>query len=104
MSGATTAAYVAAAAVAASAGVNAYTAKREGDRQEHAARQQLEQQERMFQEEDQARNKANRKQANIEGILGDSTIEGLGDTALTGSIGAPIDPNKLGKGSSLLGG
>lgn len=100
---AATAAIIAAVASAAGSAANAYSTKRSGDRQEAAAREQLAASERMQREEDQARNKANQKQADIMGMLENNTIEGLGNTTLTGSAGAPIDPNKLGKGNSLLG-
>lgn len=92
-----------AAAVVASAAVTAYQNKREGDRQERAAQQQLAQQERLSREEDQARRKANQQEADIGGLLSGQSVEGLGNTTLTGGAGAPIDPNKLGRGNSLLG-
>jgi hypothetical protein len=97
------AAIVAAAAAAAGSAANAYSTKRSGDRQERAAREQLANAERLNREEDQARNKANRKQADIMGTLESNKVEGLGNTSLTGAMGAPVDPNSLGKGSSLLG-
>jgi hypothetical protein len=98
-----TAAYVVAASVAASAGANAYQTHKSGKRQEAAAQRQMEQAERLSREEDQAQNKANRKEADISGILENNKVEGLGNTTLTGSMGAAIDPNKLGKGNNLLG-
>jgi len=98
-----TAAYVVAASVAASAGASAYSSHQSGKRQERAAREQMEQAERLSREEDQARNKVNRKEADISGILENNKIEGLGNTTLTGGMGAAIDPNKLGKGNNLLG-
>ena len=98
-----TAAYVVAASVAASAGASAYTSHQSGKRQEAAAQRQMEQAERLSREEDQARNKANRKEADLGAALESNKIEGLGNTTLTGSMGAAIDPNKLGKGNNLLG-
>lgn len=98
-----TAAVISAVAAAGAAGASAYESHRSGKRQEAAAKRQMEQAERLNREEDQARNKANRKEADIGSILENNKIEGLGGTTLTGSIGAAIDPNKLGKGNNLLG-
>lgn len=106
MSGITTAtavAYGVAAAGAAAAAYSGYEQHKSGKRQEAAAKEQLAQAERLNREEDQARNKANRKEADIGSILENNKIEGLGGTTLTGSMGAAIDPNKLGKGNNLLG-
>lgn len=106
MSGVTTAtavAYGVAAASAAAAGFQAYESRQSGKRQERAAKEQMAQAERLNREEDQARNKANRKEADIGAALENNKIEGLGNTTLTGSMGAAIDPNKLGKGNNLLG-
>ena len=101
MSGYTAAVAAVSAAVAASAG--AYESYKSGKRQERAAERQLAQAERLNREEDQARNKANQKEADIGDLLASNTVEGLGSTTLTGSTGAAIDPNKLGKGNNLLG-
>ena len=88
-----TAAYVVAASVAASAGASAYSSHQSGKRPERAAREQMEQAERLSREEDQARNKVNRKEADISGILENNKIEGLGNTTLTGGMGALVcDP------------
>ena len=92
-----------AAAVVASTAVSAYMSHQSDKRQERAAKRQLEQTERLNREEEQARNKANRKEADIGAALENNKIEGLGGTTLTGSMGAAIDPNKLGKGNNLLG-
>lgn len=92
-----------AAAVVASTAVSAYMSHQSDKRQERAAERQLEQAERLNREEEQARNKANRKEADIGAALENNKIEGLGGTTLTGSMGAAIDPNKLGKGNNLLG-
>lgn len=105
MSGVTAMQVIAAGAIAA-AGASAYGAYEQhqsGKRQERAAKEQLAQAERLNREEEQARNKANRKEADIGSILENNKIEGLGGTTLTGSTGAAIDPNKLGKGNNLLG-
>lgn len=86
-------------------GMSAYEQKRAGDRQTSAAKEQLAQQQVLAQEEDQARNKANRKQVDLDGLLADSTIDnGLGSTLLTKGNAAPLNPGALGTGSSLLGG
>lgn len=90
---------------AVTSGFNAYEQKRAGDRQASAAKEQLAQQQALAQEEDQARNKANRKQADLDGLLADNTIDnGLGSTLLTNGNAAPLNPGALGTGSSLLGG
>ena len=94
---------VAAIAAAVAGGASAYSSHQAGKRQERAAKEQLEQAERLNREEDQARNKANRKEADIGAALENNKVEGLGGTTLTGSMGAAIDPNKLGKGNNLLG-
>lgn len=101
MSGYTAAVAAVSAAVAATAG--AYESYKSGKRQERTAKEQMKRAELMDREEDQARNKANQKEADIGGLLGSNTVEGLGSTTLTGSTGAAIDPNKLGKGNNLLG-
>ena len=98
-----TAAVISAITAAGAAGASAYEANRSGKRQERAAKEQMAQAERLNREEDQARNKANQKEADIGSILENNKIEGLGNTTLTGSMGAAIDPNKLGKGNNLLG-
>ena len=98
-----TAAVISAITAAGAAGASAYESHKSGKRQEAAAQRQMEQAERLNREEDQARNKANRKEADIGAALENNKVEGLGNTTLTGSAGAAIDPNKLGKGNNLLG-
>ena len=98
-----TAAVISAITAAGAAGANAYEQRKSGKRQEAAAERQMAQAERLNREEEQARNKANRKEADIGAALENNKIEGLGNTTLTGSMGAAIDPNKLGKGNNLLG-
>ena len=82
---------------------DSYQEKRANDRAENLAKDQLEAEKRAQQNEDQARNKANQKQADLAALLEGNTTGGLGTTSLSGAQGAPVDPNRLGKGNTLLG-
>ena len=82
---------------------DSYQEKRANDRAENLAKDQLEAEKRAQQNEDQARNKANQKQADLAALLEGNTTGGLGNTSLSGAQGAPVDPNRLGKGNTLLG-
>ena len=82
---------------------DSYQEKRAHDRAENLAKDQLEAEKRAQQNEDQARNKANQKQADLAALLEGNTTSGLGNTSLSGAQGAPVDPNRLGKGNTLLG-
>lgn len=85
-------------------GVNAYQAKRAGDKQASSAKKQLEQAKETAAQEDQARNKANQKTVDVESLLQDNAFEGLGSTTLTGNLGDPINPSSvIGGGNKLLG-
>lgn len=105
--GVETAVIIASAAAAASAAGSAYSGyqqKRSGDRQASAAKRQLEEAKKTAQQEEQARNKANQKQADTEGLLEANTDDGIGSTTLTGTRGDPFNPNSIiGGGSKLLG-
>lgn len=93
-----------AAAAAAGSAYSGYQQKRSGDRQASAAKKQLEEAKKTAQQEEQARNKANQKQVDTEGLLETNTNDGLGSTTLTGSSGDPFNPNSIiGGGSKLLG-
>jgi Na+/glutamate symporter len=72
--------------------------------QKELAEKQLELQRQTAQQEEQTRNKANQRKPDIDSLLQANTSSGMGSTSLTGTAGAPIDPTKLGKGNSLLGG
>ena len=83
--------------------LDGYEQKRQQDREERLAREQAEAAKRAQQNEEQARKKAEQNGPDISGILDANTNEGLGSTSLTGAQGAAVDPNRLGKGNSLLG-
>jgi hypothetical protein len=83
---------------------NAYQQKRANDRQLEVAKQQAEIARRSALEEEQARNKANQKEVDVEGLLSDNTTAvDLGETNLTGPQGAR-KRNVLNKNAALLGG
>jgi hypothetical protein len=83
--------------------LDGYEQKRQQDREERLAREQAEAAKRAQQNEEQARKKAEQNGPDISGILDANTNAGLGSTSLTGAQGAAVDPNRLGKGNSLLG-
>lgn len=82
---------------------NSHERKREGDRAANLAKQQYEAEKNAQQQEDQARNKMNQKQADLGALLDSNSVGGLGNTALSGATGVVADPNRLGKGNTLLG-
>lgn len=82
---------------------DSYERKREGDRAADLAKQQYEAEKNAQQQEDQARNKQNQKQADLSALLDSNSVGGLGTTSLSGATGAAADPNRLGKGNTLLG-
>jgi hypothetical protein len=102
MSGAVTA--VAVGAAVAAAGYSAYESKKAGKQQAAAAERQAKQAETAALKAEQDQNRANRREANVMGLLTDNTNGGLGSTSLTGAAGAPVDNSLLGGGNSLLGG
>lgn len=81
-----------------------YVQKRANDRQYKLAQQQYEMAKKQAQEEEQARNKANQKEVDIEGLLNDNTAVNLGETNLTGARGLKRNLNPLNKKITLLGG
>lgn len=82
---------------------DSYEQKRQQDREERLAREQAEAARRAQQDEEQARKKAEKNGPDLSGILEANTQKGLGSTSLTGAQGAAVDPNRLGKGNTLLG-
>ncbi len=92
MSGGATAAWAAVAAVAVGTAASIYNEDRARKRQHQAA------------DKSEAQNRANARNADIEGLLeaGDNSgALGGGTTNLTGAGGAAVDKNLLGKGSKL---
>lgn len=103
MSGGTAAAWAAAAAVAAATATSAYNSHKERQTQRKAAEKQEAAAKKQLAAEDEAQNRANRKQADIEGLLSAEDNSGAmgSGTNLTGAGGATIDQNLLGKGGTL---
>ncbi len=103
MSCAATAAYAAVAAVAAATATSAYNSHKERQVQKKAAEKQEAAAKKQLAAEDEAQNRANRKQADIEGLLSAEDNSGAmgSGTNLTGAGGAAIDQNLLGKGGTL---
>ena len=83
--------------------VNAYQQNKANKQQKRAAAEQKRQSDLALAQQEQEFNRANRQQANIEGLLDANTSTGAG-TSLTGMGGSKVDPLKLGGGSGLLGG
>lgn len=73
--------------------------------QERSARKQEEAAKKQLAAEDEAQNRANARQADIEGLLSASDPTGAmgGSTTLTGASGAPVSSGLLGKGGTLGG-
>ena len=76
--------------------------KRQNDRQYKLAKQQFALAQQTAQEEEQARNKANQKQVDIEGLLEQNTSTDTG-TILSGNSADRVK-NPLNKKNDLLGG
>lgn len=98
------AAWAAVAAVAAGTAASVYNEDRARKRQHQAADKQEKAAKRQLAAESEAQNRANARNADIEGLLeaGDhSGALGGGTTNLTGAGGASVDKNLLGKGSKL---
>lgn len=106
MSGATTAAYVVAATMAASTAYSAYAGNKADQNQRSAQRQSLRTAEDQTNAAEQANNKANQKRPDVAGALSSALMSGkagASGTMLTGPGG--VDPNALQLGkSTLLGG
>ena len=104
MTGAVAAAWTAVAAMAAGTAASIYNEDRARKRQHQAADKQEAAAKRQLAAESEAQNRANARNADIEGLLeaGDNSgALGGGTTNLTGAGGAAVDNNLLGKGSKL---
>ena len=77
---------------------------RAGKKQNQIAKEQMNLAKQTAQNEEQARQKAENRQPQIEDLLDRNTDGGLGSTVLTGAQGARPDQQQLGGGSNLLGG
>lgn len=102
--GAVAAAWAAVAAMAVGTAASVYNEDRSRKRQHQAADQQEKAAKRQLAAESEAQNRANARNADIEGLLdaGDNSgALGGGTTNLTGAGGAAVDKNLLGKGSKL---
>lgn len=98
------AAWTAVAAMAAGTAASIYNEDRSRKRQHQAADKQEKAAKRQLAAESEAQNRANARNADIEGLLdaGDNSgALGGGTTNLTGAGGASVDKNLLGKGSKL---
>ena len=80
-----------------------YEDKRSADRQEALAKEQAEALKRQQQDEEQARRKQQQNSPDASQLLQANTAAGLGSTSLTGASGVGVNPNRLGRGSTLLG-
>lgn len=104
MTGAVAAAWAGVAAVAVGTAASIYNEDRARKRQHQAADKQEAAAKKQLAAESEAQNKANARNADIEGLLeaGDNSgALGGGTTNLTGAGGAAVDKNLLGKGSKL---
>lgn len=81
-----------------------YVQKKANDRQYKLAQQQFEMAKKQAQEEEQARNKADQKEVDVEGLLSDYSNANLSETQLTGARGLERKNNPLNKKNLLLGG
>lgn len=97
------AAWAAVAAIAASTASSAYSSAKERQVQRENARKQEAAAKKQLAAEDEAQNRANRKQADIEGLLDAGDTSGaMGNSAnLTGAGGASVNKDLLGKGGTL---
>lgn len=104
MTGAVAAAWAGVAAVAVGTAASIYNEDRARKRQHQAADKQEAAAKRQLAAESEAQNRANARNADIEGLLeaGDNSgALGGATTNLTGAGGAAVDNNLLGKGSKL---
>lgn len=76
--------------------------KKQADRQYKLAQQQFDMQRQQYEKEEQERNKMRQKEVDLDGLVAQSTEEGLGKTNLTGPRGARVI-TPLNKKNSLLG-
>lgn len=103
MTGVAAAAWTMAGVAAVSAGVSIYNEDRARKRQHQAADKQEAAAKRQLAAESEAQNRANGRNADIEGLLEAADNSGAlgGGTNLTGAGGAAVDKDLLGKGSKL---
>ena len=104
MTGAVAAAWAGVAAVAVGTAASIYNEDRARKRQHQAADKQEAAAKKQLAAESEAQNRANARNADIEGLLeaGDNSgALGGNTTNLTGAGGASVDKNLLGKGSKL---
>lgn len=80
-----------------------YQTNKAAKMQQKSAQQQLELAKKQALEEEQARNKADQKEVDIEGLLSEYSSANVG-TNLTGARGLERNTNPLSKKSALLGG
>lgn len=101
--GTVAAAWAAVAAMAAGTAASVYNEDRARKRQHQAADKQEAAAEKQLAAESEAQNKANGRNADIEGLLEAADNSGAlgGGTNLTGAGGAAVDKDLLGKGSKL---
>lgn len=97
------AAWAAVAAIVTSTASSAYSSAKERQAQRENARKQEAAAKKQLAAEDEAQNRANRKQADIEGLLDAGDTSGaMGNSAnLTGAGGASVNKDLLGKGGTL---
>ena len=97
------AAWAVVAAIASSTASSAYSSAKERKAMRENARKQEAAAKKQLAAEDEAQNRANRKQADIEGLLDAGDTSGpMGNSAnLTGAGGAPVNKDLLGKGGTL---
>lgn len=97
------AAWAAVAAIAAGTASSAYSSAKERRVQRENARKQEAAAKKQLAAEDEAQNRANRKQADIEGLLDAGDTSGaMGNSAnLTGAGGSSVTKDLLGKGGTL---
>ena len=81
-----------------------YQTKRANDAQYSLAKKQYELQQKQAQEEEQARNKLNQKEVDVEGLLTENSYGGLGENILSGLGSFNATKNILNKKNNLLGG
>lgn len=95
--------WAALAMAAAGAGAQSYNSARQRSQARDAARKQEDAAKKQLAAEDEANNRANQKQADIEGLLSaaDSTGAMGGGSNLTGAGGAPAGASSLGKTNTL---
>ena len=92
-------------AVGATMGIfQGYQTNKAAKMQQKSAQQQLELAKKQALEEEQARNKAEQKVVDVEGLLSEYSNADLGQTNLTGARGLERIKNPLNKKTAVLGG